>query len=45
MVVVENHDGTAWQNQVQMSYDGLGNTLKGAGRLFMTAWAGSGRLG
>ena len=34
LVAVENHDGTDWQDQAQMVYDGLGD------RLSMTAWAG-----
>jgi YD repeat-containing protein len=34
LVAVEKHDGTDWQDQAQMVYDGLGN------RLSMTAWAG-----
>jgi len=33
LVGVENHDGTDWQAQAGMVYDGLGN------RLSMTAWA------
>jgi RHS repeat-associated protein len=32
LVAVENHNGTAWQDQAQMVYDGLGE------RLSMTAW-------
>ncbi|MBN2256694.1 MAG: hypothetical protein JW704_02570, partial [Anaerolineaceae bacterium] len=33
LVSVENHDGSAWQDQAEMAYDGLGQ------RLSMTAWA------
>ena len=28
---VENHDGTGWQNQAEMRYDGLGNRLEMVG--------------
>jgi YD repeat-containing protein len=33
LVKVEGHDGTAWQTQAEMRYDGLGN------RLEMTSYA------